>query len=139
VDTVKAVINLKEGVIELEGPQEFVEKYLELYRPDASKWKVAISQEGEVGAKEKATTKRTRTRVTKPKGAPSCTGRIRALVDEDYFKDPKTSTEVINWLEEQKGVVYGAGPVTAALNYLIKSGTLRRFREGKEPYKYCNP
>ena len=42
MDTVKAVINVKEGVIELEGPQEFVEKYLELYRPDASKWQTAI-------------------------------------------------------------------------------------------------
>jgi len=136
---VKVVINLKEGILHLEGPQEFVEKYLNLYRPDASKWKTAISQEGEVGTKEKATTKRARTRVAKPKGAFSCTGRVRTLVDEDYFKEPKTSTEVMNCLQEKKGFVYGSGPVTASLNYLIKKGILRRSKEGKEPYKYCNP
>lgn len=139
MDIVKVVINLKEGVLQLEGPQEFVEKYLNLYLPDASKWELAISQAGEVKVKEEAIPKRARARAPKPKGAPSCIGRVRALVDEDYFVEPKTSTEVINWLKEKKGFVYGSGPVTAALNYLIKSGTLRRFREGKEPYKYCNP
>lgn len=139
MNTVKVVFNLKEGVLHLEGPQEFVEKYLNLYLPDASKWKAAISQEGEVGTKEEATTKRKRTRPVKPKGTPSCTGRIRTLIDEDYFKDPKTCAEVINWLREQKGATYESGPVSAALNYLIKSGKLRRFKEGKEPYKYCNP
>lgn len=136
MDTVKAVINIKEGVIELEGPQEFVEKYLELYRPDASKWQTALLQKGEVKTKEEAPK---RTRAPKPKGMPSCLGRIRILISEDYFKEPRTSTEVINWLKEQKGAIYDSGPVTAALNNLIKSGTLRRFKEGKEPYKYCNP
>lgn len=137
MDAVKAVINLKEGVIELEGPQDFVEKYLNLYRPDASKWQTATSQKGEVKTKEEAPPKRTR--VVKPKGAPSCRGRIRTLISEDYFKEPRTSTEVMGWLKEQKGAIYDSGPVTAALNSLIKSVALRRFKEGKEPYKYTNP
>lgn len=135
---VKVVINLKERILQLEGSQEFVEKYLDLYRPDASKWKAVISQE-ESEQKKKPATKRTRTKAAKPKGAPSCTGRIRTLIDEGYFNEPKTSAEVTNWLKEEKGTTYGTGPVTASLNYLIKSGKLRRFREGKEPYNYCNP
>lgn len=139
MDIVKATINIKEGVIQLEGPQEFVEKYLNLYRPDASKWKSAISQEREVGTKEEAAAKRTRTRAAKPKGTPSCLGRIRTIINEDYFKEPRTSTEVMNWLKEQKGATYESGPVTAALTQLIKKGTLRRFKEGKGAYKYCNP
>jgi len=137
VDTVKAVINLKEGVIELEGPQEFVEKYLNLYRPDASKWQAVLSLKSEVETKEKAP-KRLRRGAPKPKGT-SCMGRIRTLIDENYFKDPKTSTEIMNWLKEQKGAIYDSSPVTAALNQFIKKGTLRRIKEGKEPYKYCNP
>lgn len=136
MEIVKAVINLKEGVIELEGPQDFVEKYLELYRPDASKWQSALSLKGEAKMKEKVPRQ---ARPPKVKGAPSCRGRIRTLIDEGYFKEPHTSTEVMNWLKEQKGAIYGFGPVTAALNTLIKSGTLRRFKEGKTPYKYCNP
>ena len=136
MEMVKAVINLKEGVIELEGPREFVEKYLELYRPNAGRWQAALSAKGEVKTKEQA---RKRVRVAKPKGAPSCLGRIRNLIDETYFKDPKTSTEVMNYLKEQKGAIYGSSPVTAALNQLIKKGMLRRSKEGKEPYKYFNP
>ncbi len=138
MDVVKAVINLKDGIIELEGPQEFVEKYLNLYRPAASQWESTVSQEGNVKIEE-ATTKRKRTRVVKPKGTSSCMGRIRTLIDENYFKDPKTSAEVINHLKEQKGAIYGSSPVSAALNQFIKSGKLRRLKEGKEPYKYCNP
>ncbi len=137
MDTVKAIINLKEGVLELEGPREFVEKYLELYRPDASKWQGDILKKDEVKPNEKATPKRTR--IGKPKTGPSCRGRIRTLIDEGYFKEPRTSTEVINWLKEQKAATYGYGPVTAALSTLIKSNDLRRFKQGKEPYKYCNP
>jgi hypothetical protein len=136
VDTVKAVINLQEGIVELEGPQDFVEKYLELYRPDAKKWQVALSEKGESKTKEKAPAKRAR--AVRPKAGTSCTGRIRNLIDEGYFKDPRTSVEVRNWLKEQKGAPYSDGPVTAALLYLIKSpGNLRRFKEGKV-YKYCN-
>lgn len=135
MDIAKAVINLKEGIIELEGPQEFVEKYLELYRPDTSKWQTALSTKGEIKTKEEVPK---RARATKPKVGPSCAERIRTLIGEDYFKDPKTSTEVTNWLKEQKGVPYASKHVTAALLYLIKSGNLRRFKEGKS-YKYCNP
>jgi hypothetical protein len=137
MDTVKAVINLKDGVLEFEGPQEFVEKYLKLYLPDVSKWQTALLKKGEVETKEKGPKQ---TRAAKPKGVSSCMGRIRNLIDENYFKDPKTSTEVKDWLEEQKGVTYMSGPISGALNKLVQSGKLRRFRESKkEPYKYCNP
>jgi len=79
VDIVKAVINLKEGVIELEGPQEFVEKYLELYRPDASKWQTALLQKGEVKTKEEAPK---RPRTVKPKKGLTCAEKILELRSE---------------------------------------------------------
>ncbi len=137
MDIVKVVINLKEGILHLEGPQEFVEKYLNLYRPDASKWKSVISQEGEVKTKEEATAKRTRTRTARTKVGPSCGERIRGLIAEDYFKDLRTSTEVMNYLKDQKGITYNIELVTATLSNIIKSGKLRRIKEGKI-YKYCN-
>jgi len=134
MDTVKVTINAKEGIVELEGPLKFVEKYLNLYYPDASKGQSALSPKCELKTKEEAP-KRTR----KPKGAPSCLGRIRTLISEDYFKEPRTSTEVMNWLKEQKAAIYDSRPVTAALSNLIKSVMLRRSKEDKEPYKYYNP
>lgn len=135
MDIVKAVISIGEASIQLEGPQAFVEKYLELYRPDASKWQTALSQKGEVKTKEEAPSRRIR--AVKPKAGPSCADRIHTLINEDYFKDTKTSTEVMNFLREQKGIPYETKHVTAALLYIIKSGKLRRFKEGGV-YRYCN-
>ncbi len=140
MDTVKASINLKEGTLQLEGPQEFVEKYLDQYNHLIKNWKTTslLPPEEESEAKE-ILSKRTKTIIQKPKGTPSCMGRIRSLIDENYFKELKTSTEILNYLKEQKGATYESGPVTAALNQLIKKGALRRIKEGnKGPYKYCN-
>jgi len=142
VDIVKAIINLKEGLIQLEGPQEFVEKYLDQYQSiieKEQKLPLLAPEEAVKNKVEEVATKRTRTKGLKPKGTASCMGRIRTLINEDYFKEPRNSTEVMNWLKEQKGATYTSGPVTAALNQLIKSNTLRRFKEGKGAYKYCNP
>ena len=33
MDEAKVVINLKEGIIELQGPVDFVRHYLDMYRP----------------------------------------------------------------------------------------------------------
>lgn len=145
MDTAKATINIKEGLIQLEGTQEFVEKYLDKYQNIIQDFKnipppyTAPRSESDDAKTEEAPPKRTRTRASKTKGTASCMGRIRTLVNEDYFKEPRTSTEVMNWLKEQKGATYTSGPITAALNQLIKSNTLRRFKEGKGLYKYCNP
>jgi hypothetical protein len=140
VEEVKAAISIGEVSIQLEGPREFVEKYLALYQPIIEKGQIASSlpQEEETKGEAQASTPK-RTRIKQPKGAASCMGRVRALISEDYFKEPKTSTEVMNYLREQKGCTYTSGPVTAALNQLIKSGALRRVKEsGKGPYRYCN-
>jgi len=36
VETVKVNINFREGIFQLEGPRDFVEKYLDLYLPAAT-------------------------------------------------------------------------------------------------------
>lgn len=93
MDTVKAVINLKEGTLQLEGPQEFVEKYLNQYDSIIKNWKtfsLVSSREGK-GEVEEEAPKRTRIKASKPKGTSSCTGRIRTLISENYFESPKDS------------------------------------------------
>ena len=137
MERVKAAINLKEGVIELEGPQEFVEKYLEKYESRIKEGKTFSSSSDKEDKTNirKAGSKRQKTRGSK--GTASCMGRIRTLIDEDFFKEPKNSKEVVEWLKDQKGITHTSGQVSAALNQLIKSNTLRRFKEGKI-FKYCN-
>ena len=44
MDQAKAVINLNEGIIQLEGPVEFVRRYLEKYAPATKVFSAPESQ-----------------------------------------------------------------------------------------------
>lgn len=135
MDIVKALINLKEGVIELEGPQEFVEKYLELYRPDVHKLQPALSLKSEVKTKEEAPK---RARMRKPKTGPACVDKIRELIGAGYFKKPKAATDIRNYLKEEKGLIYKANEIGANLTNLFNSGELLRQKKGKVFEYYSN-
>jgi len=135
MDAVKAVINLKEGVIELEGPQEFVEKYLNLYRPDASKWQTALSEKGEVKTKEEAPK---RARARKPKTGPACVDKVRELIGTGYFQEPKAAADIRNYLKEEKGLIYKANEISANLSNLFNTGELLRQKKGKVFEYYSN-
>lgn len=134
MDTVKAVINLKEGVIELEGPQEFVEKYLNLYRPDASKWQTAVSLKGEVKTKEEAPK---RTRIVRPKAGPACGEKISELISEGFFKEQRTREEVQKKLLE-KGLRYESSLISATLNNLFNRGKIEKTGVGRNAKYYSN-
>jgi len=135
VDIVKATINIKDGFIQLEGPQEFVEKYLELYRPDASKWQTALPEKGEVKTKEKAPK---RPRMRKPKTGAACVDKIRELIGAGYFKEPKAAGDIRNYLKEEKGLIYKANEIGANLTNLFNTGDLLRQKKGKVFEYYSN-
>ena len=135
MEMVKAVINLKEGVIELEGPREFVEKYLELYRPNAGRWQAALSAKGEVKTKEEAPK---RPRIVKPRKGLTCAEKILELRSEGYFKEPRARAEVQQYLKEKKGLIYKANEVAANLKNLFSRGDLQRLTEGKTFKYYSN-
>lgn len=142
MDTVKAAIRLGDASIELEGPQEFVEKYLDQYRSLIEIWRQLPKSREELTKTSEAVkpvvAPRKRVRGKKPAGAPGCTTRIRTLISENYFAQPKVYSEVLNYLKDEKGVTYSDKPITSSLLYLVKQSELRRFKEGKT-YKYTNP
>ncbi|MBI4303836.1 MAG: hypothetical protein HY665_05815, partial [Chloroflexi bacterium] len=73
MDQAKAIINLNEGIIQLEGPVEFVRLYLEKYAPATKVISTSTSEAGSPG-KQLATRRR-------PKGGRrSCTRAIRAEI-----------------------------------------------------------
>ena len=135
MDTVKATINVKEGIVELEGPLEFVEKYLNLYRPDASKWQSALSSKSGLKTKEEAPK---RVRKAKPKGGVTCVEKILELRSEGYFKEPRARIEVQQYLKEKKGLIFKSNEVAANLKNLFSRGDLQRITEGKTFKYYSN-
>lgn len=133
---VKVVINLKEGTLQLEGPQEFVEKYLDQYKqliislPTAPKTsKTADTAEKE---KDKTLKRKPRTRT-----GPTCTQKVQELLDEGYFKQPKTRADVQSEILN-RGVRFESKEVSAVLINFFKGGKLKRTGTGTKAQYYSN-
>ncbi|OGN98133.1 MAG: hypothetical protein A2Y89_07125 [Chloroflexi bacterium RBG_13_51_18] len=133
---VKALINLKDGTIQLEGPQEFVEKYLDQYKqlivglPTAHK----TSKTAETIPIESDKTPKRKTRA---KSGPTCTQKVQELLDEAYFKQPKTREDVQNELLN-RGLRFSSSEVSARLINFFNSGKLKRTGTGKNAQYYSN-
>lgn len=142
MDTVKAVVNLGEISIQLEGPRDFVEKYLDQYQAVIEKGLSSTStsrrtsKETEVKKAEKPTPKRTRT--ARSKAGPTCAEKIRELVSEGYFKEPKTTAAISEYLMKQKGYVNTTKDVSANLKGMFDRGQIKRIKEGNAFKYYVN-
>ncbi|PIN88134.1 hypothetical protein COV12_00110 [Candidatus Woesearchaeota archaeon CG10_big_fil_rev_8_21_14_0_10_32_24] len=64
-------------------------------------------------------------------------GRIRILINENFFKEKKEIRQILKRLEE-RAVFYTSQSISPALIRLIKKGELRRIKEGNK-WKYVNP
>lgn len=141
METVKAVINIGEVVIQLEGPREFVERYLDQYQAIIEKGLTLPSaprrnsKEAEVRKAEKPTLKRTRT--VKSKAGPTATAKIQELIDESYFKEPKRRADVQEELLK-RGVRYESSLISAVLNNLFKGSKLLKTGVGNKAQYYTN-
>ncbi len=141
METVKAVINIGEVVIQLEGPREFVEKYLDQYQviiekeltlPSAPR---RNSKEVEVETTKEPAPKRTRT--VRPKAGPACGEKINELINEGFFKDQRTREDVQKQLLE-KGVRYDSSLISATLNNLFNGGKIEKTGVGRNAKYYSN-
>ena len=141
MEIVKAVINIGEVTIQLEGPQTFVEKYLDQYHSIIEKGLTSTSishvtsKETKVEKAEKPAPKRTR--IVRPKAGPPKSEKILELINEGFFKEQRTTADVRERLLE-KGVRYESGLTSATLNNLFNSGKLERTGVGRGAKYYSN-
>jgi len=138
MDTVKAVISIGEASIQLEGPQEFVEKYLNEYKYLIEKGRTSYrtSKENEAAKTEKYAPRRTKP--IKSKAGPTCAEKIRELISEGFFKEPKTSSQIEEYLKKQKGAIYTSKDIAANLKNMFDRGHIKRIMENKVFKYYIN-
>jgi len=125
MDQAKAVINLKEGVIHLEGPVEFVRRYLDIYRS---------APRGLEGTRETASVATGRRRAARGRGRRakrlSCAGAIREEVKAGFFDEPRSTQEIKQQLTE-KGITCTDNSVRVTLKRLSGTGLLDRAKEAR--------
>lgn len=128
MDQAKAVINLKEGVIQLEGPVEFVREYLDLYRPAGAAAPQGTQPAPKKGVPARATVPVRRRRGRAKRGL--CTDTIRTEVELGFFAQPKSTQEVKQRLIE-KGITCNNNAIRMSLKRLSNSGLLAMQKEGR--------
>ena len=123
MDQAKAVINLNEGIIELEGPVEFVERYLERYG-------AAIRELPAAEPQRTGPPRVVRARGKARGGRGSCTRAIRAEVKAGFFDAPKSTRSVKERLTE-KGVSCSTGLLRTSLKKVVDEGRLSPTGRGR--------
>lgn len=116
MDQAKAIINVNEGTIQLEGPVEFVRHYLEIYAPAVKRLPMTAPRTATSGTAEQVPS---RLRGT----LRSCTRAIRAEIKAGFFDDPKSTQDVRGRLAE-KGVVSSGSLLRASLKKAVEEGRL---------------
>jgi hypothetical protein len=136
MDIVKATINTKDGLIQLEGPQDFVEKYLDQYKQLIVSLQTApkTSKTADTAEKEKDKIPKRKPRT---KTGPTCTQKVQELLDEGYFKQPKTRADVQNELLN-RGTRFESSKVSAVLNNFFKLVKLKKTGIGTNAQYYSN-
>ena len=123
MEQAKAVINLNEGVIQLEGPVEFVQRYLEKYAPAA---KGPSTREAQVPPSGRQVEVPGRGRGNQP----SCTRALRAEIKGGFF-DQSRSTKAVRERLAEKGVACSSGTLRISLRKAVEEGRLATGGRGR--------
>ena len=123
MDQAKAVINLNEGIIQLEGPVEFVQRYLEKYAP-AMKGLQTLEPQADTEGKAVRSQGRPRG------GQRSCTRAIHAEIKAGFFDEPKRSGAVRERLAG-RGVACSSGLLRVSLRKAVEEGRLETTGRGR--------
>lgn len=123
MDQAKAIINLNEGIIQLEGPVEFVQRYLEKYAPAMKGLSTSESQVGTSGRRVEAR--------GRPRGGQrSCTRAIRAEIKAGFFDEPR-STQAARERLKEKGVACSSGVLRTSLRKAVEERRLGTAGRGR--------
>ena len=133
MDEARVVINIKEGIIELQGPVDFVRHCLDMYRP-AIKGLQVLPQDAAVRPKKTKSLPRRKkvaaaTKAGKGKRA-SCMGAIRSDLEAGFFDKPRSTAEIKQRLSEA-GLTFTENGVRANLSRLSLAGLLDTARKGR--------
>jgi len=127
MDEARVVINLKEGIIELQGPVDFVRHYLDTYQP-AIKGLQSLPKDVAVSPEKAKALPRKRkpapgTKAEKKGKRASCTVAIRSDLEAGFFDEPRSTGEVKQRLSET-GFTFTDSNVRNSLRRLARSGAL---------------
>ena len=144
-------IDAPAGVVEIEGEKDFVEGLLaKLFplieeagfgsrppsagsgaapEPDVTPSIEEVAEEDGVKAKTK------KRRVNTPPKGHSCAARILTLKNEKFFKNHRTTSEIVEGLKG-KGWTHTGSQVGASLTNMFTRQEIQRTKEGSGPWKY---
>jgi hypothetical protein len=131
--TVKLHINALQGLFDIEGPEDFVER---IYRDakdsglfSTPQFKETMEKSAEanpdIDVASQSTDQKKRKRTSPKKTGPACTERIIEMRQAGFFDQLKKASDVKDGLEKN-GHSYAGNQVGAALTSLYRSGQLRR-------------
>ncbi len=129
MEQAKAIINLKEGTVQLEGPVDFVREYLERFAAKELPGRRRKAQVIPKAATEGAP-KRVRRARGKMAGRISPADAVRAEIEAGFFNEGRAISQIRQRLAE-KGVGYSAGSVRSGLKQLTEGGLLTRTGAGR--------
>lgn len=135
----KATLVYGDFKLELEGNQDFVADQLQNWRstmPQPSAPHATKPAANDQAEKPEVGADKPRRQASKNVG-PSCAERIRTLIDEKFFEQPRKADEVGTRLRE-KATPYEGKHIAAALIYVVQSGKLRRVK-AEGTWSYVNP
>lgn len=119
-------INLKEGVIELQGPIEFVQRYLEIYAP-LLKGSPAETPKAEAEVTQKKA-QRSATRQSSKKKI-TCSAAIRSILKDGFLDEPRSTGDIKKRLAED-GFTFTDSNVRSSLKRLTDSKALNATGKG---------
>ena len=138
----RVIINLKEGIIELQGPVDFVRHYLDTYQPaikglqDLPKFKEVVASPEKAKALPRKRKTAPAAKAKKGKRT-SCAGAIRSELKAGFFDEPRSTSEVKRQLS-QTGLTFTDEGVRVSLRRLSLAGSLDAVREGRS-VRYQRP
>ena len=133
MEDAKVVINLKEGIIEMEGPADFVKHCLDMYRPGIERL-LGLPQDAAVAPEKtsRLSPKRKAAAVAEPRRGKRATvmATIRDDLEAGFFDRPRSIAEIKQRLGDA-GLTFTETGVRVNLRKLTLDGLLDAVKKGR--------